>query len=157
MNSSSTAHSDDEEASGDFPILLDWEVDERARVAKRDRLIRRVIEEEFLGFARTHGTDTLYLVRFETDAFRIWDRIGLDYRSNVIRDRVERINRLSELALAKHERISPFIRSESFQSFISAARYDWTRGKITKRAEERRQRELIGTPSEEDLLWRKIR
>lgn len=129
----------------------------RKRIAMRDQLIRRVFEEEFLGFARTHGEESLYLVGFETDALRIWDRLGLDYRSNVIRDRIERINRLEELSLSNLERIASNIKSETFQCVVAAARFDWKRGKIKRHAEERRRREINSTPSEEDLLWKKIR
>ncbi|MCE9586412.1 hypothetical protein K8R04_03780 [Candidatus Uhrbacteria bacterium] len=164
MDGSNAARSKDEQdllvdtdASGEVLVIPEADVQARARVILRDRLIRRVVEEEFLGFARTHGEEAMYLVGFETDAQRIWDRLGLDYRSNVIRDRVERINRLKELALDRNEHISAFIKSESFQAYVVTARFDWMRGKIKRRHEERRSREMANAPSDEDLLWKKIR
>ena len=164
MDTSSPARPSDEHdlladtsASGEFPILPDLDAETRGRIALRDRLILRVLEEEFLGFAGTHGEDGLYLVGFETDANRIWSRLGLDYRSHVIRDRVERINKLEELALGRHERIPADIRSETFQCFVASARYDWKRGKIRQRYEQRRLRAIEGTPSQEDILWQRIR
>lgn len=155
MHESNTARQNDEQ---DVPAIdTSTDAKGRARVALRDRLIRRVLEEEFLGFARVHGEEALYLVGFETNPKRVWTRLGFDFRANVIRDRIERINRLEELALTSHERMGSFNQSESFEAFLTDARFDWKRGKIKQRAESRRLREVAGTPNPEDLLWQQIR
>lgn len=138
------------------PVDTELEVARRSRIALRDRLIKRVFEEEFLGLARAHGEDALYLVGFETDPMRIWNRLGLEYRSSVIRDRIDRINKLGVLALTGDERMVTSVDSNSFQDFLISTRHDWSRGKIKDRAERRRRRELMKTPDEEDLLWRQI-
>jgi len=160
MYESSAARLSDEQDVSAGDTLLDAKAEHGrvvlTRVALRDRLILRVLEEEFLGCARAHGEEMLYLVGFEIDAKRIWNRLGFDFRFNVIRDRIERINRLKELALTSDERMGTFDLSEFFGAFLMGVRHDWKRGKIKQRAEQRRRREVTGQLNSEDLLWRQI-
>ncbi len=130
---------------------------DRLRLTMRDRLITRVFEEEFLGLARRHGVDAIYLVGFETNPMRIWNRLGLEYRSSIICDRINRINALSALALTSDERIGASIKTEGMQSVLASVRHDWIRGKVRQREHARLKRQERNSPSKEDILWQQIR
>lgn len=145
------------EQDDDDPILPPQSAEQRKRTNLRDRLARLVFEEEFISFARHRGQEEMYLVGFESDPMRIWNRLDLDRRSGMIRTRLERINGLEALALVPSEHLNRYVKSESLLALLSDVRRDWIRGKVQKRAEERRLREKSGTPNQEDLLWKQIR
>jgi hypothetical protein len=153
MDGSFAARSDDEQDVSEIDTALDAQ--SRNRAALRDRLIRRVFDEEFLLFAEKDRDDALYLVGFETDPIRIWNRLGFDFRARVIRERIERINKLAALSLKPGEFIGTH--NHSLQAFVAAARHDWKRGKIQLRAELRRSHKHTGHHDIEEVLWQQIR
>jgi hypothetical protein len=131
--------------------------DERQRMSLRDRLARLVLEEEFNYFLWRHGRDEMYLVGFETDPLRIGNRLGLGHRTELIVNRINRINQLEVLALKQDECLSTYLKGETMLEMLSEVRRDWIRGKVQKRSKERQSREKAGKPNQEDLLWKQIR
>jgi hypothetical protein len=142
----------EDEESEAFDTSIDTE--RRQRLSMRDRLIRRLIEQEFLSFAYSYGMDALYLLQFESDPARVCERLRLYSRAGHIAAKIDRINVLLELRSG--EKMVSDLKSSALLTYVAQARYDWLRGKIRHRANERHRREKAGTPDAEDLAWREI-
>jgi hypothetical protein len=139
--------------SGEFPIPPESDHTQRALIAQRDRLLRRTLEEELLSVAaQPGGQDLLDLLRYESDPHRFCKRLDRFFRLNIVQERFTLLERAIGLDAA--HRIP--VNEHSLSREIGQLRYDWLRGKVQRRAEERRHREMTGTLDVDDMLWRSV-
>jgi len=139
--------------SGEFPILPESDHTQRALIAQRDRLLRRTLEEELLSVAaQPGGQELLDLLRYESDPLRFCKRLDRYFRFHIVQERFALLQQAIGLDRSHHIPVN----EHSLDQEIRQLRFDWLRGKVQRRAEQRRHREMASILDADDMLWRSI-
>ncbi|GEM_PF-2736880 len=140
-----------EEESGEYPVLQEPDQAQKERIVLRDKLLRRALEEELLSVAaQPGGKELLDLLCCEPNPHRFVSRLDRYFRLHVVEQRFKVMEKNLEI---KNSRPVP-INEHSLSDELGQLRFDWLRGKVQRRAEDRRRRERANTLNEEDVLWK---